>query len=139
MKKAKLTLMMESSGLGFSSLVPDSEFTVYGSISPSAHEWGENRITWKDSPDFTSNSPDTNSFLRLADFKIAKGSANSLIEIDSEELSRFLLTSEENLITFLLVRETGEFDKQGLVHAFASKEHPAGPAPTLWFQPAPRP
>ncbi|MDF1825027.1 MAG: DNRLRE domain-containing protein [Verrucomicrobiales bacterium] len=139
MQDAKLTLMMESSGLGFSSLVPDSTFTVYGALSRGTHQWNESKITWENSPHLTKPSPEKALFAPLAQFTITKGSARSLIEIGSDELSRFLLSNDDELVTLLLVRETGEFDKQGLVHAFASKEHPSGPAPTLWFQPAPRP
>ena len=35
------------------------------------------------------------------------------------------------LVTFLIVRETSETDPSGLVHAFASKEHPTARPPTL--------
>lgn len=136
---AKLTLMMESSGLGFSSLVPDSTFAVYAALDPSLHRWAEKTLTWAGSPRLTGDPVDPASFVRVAEFTIPKGSANSFIEIESPELSRFLLSSADPFATFLLVRETGEFDRQGLVHAFASKEHPSGPAPTLWFQPTPRP
>lgn len=139
MQAAKLTLMMESSGLGFSSLVPDSTFAVYAAIHPSIHAWGESNLTWEGSPHLTTDIPEETNFVRLAGFTIPKGSANTLIEVTSDELSRFLLSSADGLVTLMLVRETGEFDKQGLVHAFASKEHPSGPAPTLWFQPIPRP
>ena len=37
----------------------------------------------------------------------------------------------DGMATFILVRDTGEVDKQGLVHAFASKEHPSAQAPML--------
>lgn len=139
MSEAILTLMMESSGLGFSSLVPDSTFAIYGAASPSLHTWPEHGVTWNDSPRLTTEKPEHPDFTHLADFTIPKGTANTLIEVNSDELSRFLLSSHETLVTLLIVRETGEFDKQGLVHAFASKEHPAGPAPTLWFQPVSTP
>jgi len=136
---AKLTLMMESSGLGFSSLVPDSTFSVYAAVIPSLHTWKESDLTWADSPLLTGETPDQAKFIRLAGFTILKGSANTLLEIESDEFSRFLLSSEDRFVTLLLVRESTEFDKQGLVHSFASKEHPSAPAPTLWFQPNPRP
>ncbi|MEM1444193.1 MAG: DNRLRE domain-containing protein [Verrucomicrobiota bacterium] len=136
MEEAKLTLKMESSGLGFSSLVPDSVFSVYAALSPSLHQWNESDLTWEGSPILTEQRPNESDFRKVAEFTIPKGSANSLIEVQSESLSEFLLKSEDQLATFLLVRETGEFDKQGLVHAFASKEHPSSPAPTLWFLPA---
>ena len=131
---AALSLKIESSGLGFSALVPDSAFTVYGAIDPSLHEWSESALTWKNSPDLTRATPDPEQFKPLADFTIAKGASNGIIDIESEALSEFVRQSPEDRVTFLIVRNTGEFDKQGLVHAFASKEHPSSPAPTLWIE-----
>ena len=131
---AALSLKIESSGLGFSALVPDSAFTVYGAIDPSLHEWSESALTWKNSPELTRATPDPEQFKPLADFTIAKGASNGIIDIESEALSEFVRQSPEDRVTFLIVRNTGEFDKQGLVHAFASKEHPSSPAPTLWIE-----
>jgi hypothetical protein len=37
----------------------------------------------------------------------------------------------DGMVTFLIVRETSETHASGLVHAFASKEHPTGRPPTL--------
>jgi len=119
--------------------VPDSTFSVYAAVIPSLHTWKESDLTWADSPLLTGETPDQAKFIRLAGFTILKGSANTLLEIESDEFSRFLLSSEDRFVTLLLVRESTEFDKQGLVHSFASKEHPSAPAPTLWFQPNPRP
>jgi ferric-dicitrate binding protein FerR (iron transport regulator) len=134
LSSAKLALKVESSGLGFSSLVPDSKFAVYGVLDPAIHEWSEDGILWEDDSIFTQPELNPGAFVRLAEFTIQKGNSNPLIEIESEPLSSFLLKVPEPHVTLVLVRETGEFDKQGLVHAFASKEHPVGPAPTLWFR-----
>ncbi|MDB2497282.1 hypothetical protein N9X25_09065, partial [Verrucomicrobiales bacterium] len=65
---------------------------------------------------------------------VPKGASHSKVEVQSGGLTDFLLSSGKEKITLMLVRETGELDKQGLVHAFASKEHPTSPAPTLWFR-----
>ncbi len=35
------------------------------------------------------------------------------------------------MISFVIVRETGETNTSGLAHAFASREHPTGRPPTL--------
>lgn len=133
---ARLTLKVESSGLGFSSLVPDSRFAVYGVTTPELDEWSESALTWEDGGAFVSEPLDLIQFQKLADFTIRKGSPNELIEVWSDALRDFL-KQHDDLVTLLLVRETGELDKQGLVHAFASKEHPTDPAPTLWFKTAP--
>ena len=132
--EAKLSLKIESSGLGFSSLVPDSEFAVYGVLDPAILNWQESSILWETMPEFTAEKIDAERFVRLASFRIPKGAPHSKVEVQSDGLTDFLLSSGKKKITLMLVRETGELDKQGLVHAFASKEHPTSPAPTLWFR-----
>ena len=132
--KAKLSLKIEPSGLGFSSLVPDSEFSVYGLLDSATADWDENTVTWENAGIFSAEPIDTSQFSRLAGFTIPKGSAHTLIDVSSEKLAAFLSENAGSSVTLLLVRETGESDRQGLVHAFASKEHPTSPAPTLWIQ-----
>jgi hypothetical protein len=132
--EAKLSLKIEPSGLGFSSLVPDSEFAVYGVLDPAILNWQESSILWDTMPEFTAEKIDAERFIRLASFRIPKGASHSKVEVQSGGLTDFLLSSGKEKITLMLVRETGELDKQGLVHAFASKEHPTSPAPTLWFR-----
>ncbi len=136
---AKLSLKMESSGLGFSALVPDSKFAVYGINEDSASSWSENSLIWEDGNSFVAEPLPPGFATRLAGFEIRKGSSNSFLESSSEEMVHFLQSYPGNLLTLMLVRETGEADKQGLVHAFASKEHPTAPAPTLWIQHTPAP
>lgn len=138
LKTVRLALKIESSGLGFSSLVPDSKFAVYGIVDSDLDAWREKQIQWKNADVFVSEPIDTKKFQRLAEFEIAKGSSHGLIEVSSPELLDFVETQAGELATFLLVRETGEHDDQGLVHAFASKEHPTAPAPTLWLEATPK-
>ncbi|MEM9015956.1 MAG: FecR family protein [Verrucomicrobiota bacterium] len=138
MEEVKLALKLESSGLGFSSLVPDSEFAVYGFASENEVTWSEEEASWRPGNLLTSNSLEEEGFIPLASFLIAKGTSNEIIEVSSESLTEYILKRESPLVSLFLVRRTGEFDKQGLVHAFASKEHPSSPAPTLWFQPRSR-
>ena len=130
---AKLSLKIESSGLGFSSLVPDSEFVLYGVRDSAMDQWKENEVSWSSAEPFAlSDNPDA--YESLASFTIKKGSPNSAVEMQSEALTHFIASHPDDLLTFVLTRVTGENDKQGLVHAFASKEHPSSPAPTLWIQ-----
>jgi len=46
-------------------------------------------------------------------------------------LAEFVRADTNGLVTLMIVRETGETDPSGLVHAFASKEHPTARPPTL--------
>jgi len=133
---ARLTLKVESTGLGFSSLVPDSRFAVYGVNDAQLDKWSESALTWENGGAFVSEPLDPGQFTKLAGFTIKKGSPNELIDVSSDALRDFL-RQHKDLATFVLIRETGELDKQGLVHAFASREHPTDPAPTLWFKTAP--
>ena len=55
----------------------------------------------------------------------------SQVTARSTAMTDFIRDAEDGLATFVIVRETGELEKQGLVHAFASKEHPSAQAPTL--------
>lgn len=132
--EAKLSLKIEPSGLGFSSLVPDSEFAIYGVLDPAIQNWQESSILWDTMQEFTADEIDPARFERLASFRIPRGSSHSNVEIQSEELTAFLLQPNRNRVTLMIVRESGEWNNQGLVHAFASKEHPSAPAPTLWFK-----
>lgn len=134
LRSAKLALKIESSGLGFSSLVPDSRFAVYGIVDKSAAAWSEETLTWKTAGSLVADSIAENTAVRLAEFEIRKGSPNTLIEVESDAFRDFLRTRDGEIVHLMLVRETGESDQQGLVHAFASKEHPTAPAPTLWLQ-----
>lgn len=130
---AKLSLKIESSGLGFSSLVPDSEFALYGVRDSAMDNWDEHGVSWESTEPFDiSANPDA--YEPLATFTILKGSPNGVVEMQSEALTHFIASHPDNLLSFILVRTTGEYNQQGIVHAFASKEHPTSPAPTLWIQ-----
>ncbi len=135
-RTARLHLRTESSGLGFSSLVPDSEFAIYGVTDDALHAWEEASLTWENGGPFIAE-PLPPDFQKLGTFTIPKGSPNRLIEIESPALNDFLSTGSGPFVTLLIARETGEHDKQGLVHAFASREHPSSPPPTLWIQTEP--
>ncbi len=134
LEAARLTLKIESSGLGFSSLVPDSRFTVYGVLDEKLDRWSEANLQWSNGGLLVSEPLASEPFRRLGDFEIRKGASHTAVEISSDALVDFLRGQDDGLATFLIIRETGEHDSQGLVHAFASKEHPTSPAPTLWLK-----
>ncbi len=134
LEAAKLSLKIEPSGLGFSSLVPDSRFAVYGIVDEDSEAWSEETLLWANAGPLVEEPIAEGTAVRLAEFEIRKGSPNGLVETGGEALAEFLRSHPGELVSLLLVRETGESDPQGLVHAFASKEHPNAPAPTLWFR-----
>ncbi len=59
------------------------------------------------------------------------GSVHRRLADHERALAAFVRASRSRLVRFLLVRETGETDSTGLVHDFASKEHPTARPPTL--------
>jgi len=140
LEDAELVLDVESSGLGFSALVPDSRFAVYGLTANDALDaWKEGGISWSSAPAATSDGLDPTLARKLGTFTIRRGSAPAQIEFSSPEMLRFLQDDKNRLASFVLLRETGETEVQGIVHAFASKEHPTARPPTLRLKLSPAP
>jgi len=131
---AKLTLEIQSSGLGFSALIPDSRFAIYGVMNDNLDQWREDSMKWADSPEITAPDLSPSLFVRLGEFAISRGAAKGQIEVSTPELAHFVQADANRMATFIIVRETGETDSSGLVHAFASKEHPNARPPTLWLK-----
>ncbi len=129
--EAQLVLDPEPSGFGFSSLVPDSEFAVYGLTDETLDTWDEKKMRWSSLPGCTDEGPNPAMTRKLAEFWIPRGGTGGPITVRSPELAAFIRTKTDGLASFLIVRETGETDPSGLAHAFASKEHPTGRPPTL--------
>jgi hypothetical protein len=121
----ELRLDVEPSGLGFASLIPDSRFAIYACHQD---DWPEATLLWDS---FPAIDPAT----RLASFDLRRGiSASASVKVSSPDLLAFIREDKNHLSTLLVVRETGEFDKQGLVHAFATREHPDAFPPTLMIR-----
>ncbi|HSH94114.1 MAG TPA: FecR domain-containing protein [Roseimicrobium sp.] len=130
-QQAQLVLDPRPSGLGFAALVPDSRFSVYGVTDESLDSWAEGGLQWETAPAATDAGLIDRQVRKLAEFSIPRGGAADLITVGSADLAQFIREDTNGLATFIIVRETGETDQQGLVHAFASKEHPYGKPPTL--------
>jgi len=131
LSSAELVLDPEPSGLGFASLVPDAQFAVYGITDESLDTWAEDGLLWNLSPACTDGGVLTDKTKRLAEFLMPVGRAGGPLAVSSPALAEFIRADKNGLVTFILVRETGERNPQGLVHAFASKEHPSAKPPTL--------
>lgn len=129
--EAQLVLDPEPSGLGFSALVPDSRFAVYGVTDESLDGWDEKEARWDSTPACLDGGPVPAQTRKLAEFWIPRGGSGDPLTVRGDALAQFIREDSNGLVTFLIVRETGETDPSGLVHAFASKEHPTGRPPTL--------
>jgi len=94
-------------------------------------------MRWATMPGCTDEGPDLNRARRLAEFWIPRGGSGGPITVRSDALAEFVRADTDGLVTFVIVRETGETNTSGLAHAFASREHPS--SRTLWSQdPRPR-
>ncbi len=122
----------EPSGMGFSSMVPDSRFAIYGVRENAPGEkWREEQLSWDNVPGCDATGLVSERVTKLAEFWLPRGASGDPLTIRGDAFARFLREDRDGLVTFLIVRETGESHSSGLVHAFASKEHPTGLPPTL--------
>ncbi len=129
--EAELVLDPEPSGLGFSVMVLEARFAVYGVTSNATDTWNENKLNWTNLPGCNDAGVVSGQAVKLAEFSLARGGSGAPLTIRGEALAPFVRANRGRLATFLIVRETGETDPTGLVHAFASKEHPTARPPTL--------
>jgi hypothetical protein len=118
--------------MGFTAMVPDSRFAVYGVIEyAGVDDWNEATVSWETLPASNDTGLVDGRVRKLAEFWIPRGSSGDPLTIRSDALAAFIREDRDGLVTFLIVRETGETHASGLVHAFASKEHPSARPPTL--------
>jgi hypothetical protein len=136
--EAQIVLEPVPSGFGFSSLVPDSRFAIYGITDKSLDSWDEKSMRWESMPGCTDDGPNPNQTQRLAEFWIPRGGTGGPVTVRSDALADFIRRDTDGLASFLIVRETGESDPNGLAHGFASKEHPTARPPTLRLKLSPQ-
>lgn len=129
---AELTLHFAPTGWGLASLVPDATFSVYGLLAN--QPWDEQSLDQKNAP----ANPEVgrpglvaDEVRKLGSFLIEQGVQRGQFGIEGESLAEFLRENAGSAITLIVVRDTGEFETNGLVHGFASRRHPILPAPTL--------
>lgn len=129
--EAQIVLDPEPSGFGFSALVPDSRFAVYGLTDEALDGWEEKTTRWATLPGCTDAGPEPSRAKRLAEFWIPRGGSGGSLTIRGDAIADFIRQDTNGLVSFLIVRETGETDPSGVAHGFASKEHPTARPPTL--------
>ncbi len=133
---AEFVLNIEPSDLGFASLVPDSEFTVYGLTDEAKDDWSEESLKWKDAPALdptmkNMRSPDPEKAIPLGKFTIERGIQRGTRGISGSALADFIRSDTNGIVTLIVFRETDETARAGLVHAFTSKENATNPPPLL--------
>ncbi len=133
---AELVLTIEPSDLGFATLVPDSTFAVYGVTDQSSDDWDEHGLSWKSAPAHDPaqkerHLPDLQRAVLLGRFQIDQGVGRGTRTLKGPALVDFLRQDTNGLVTFIICRETDETTRDGLVHAFATKENGANMPPLL--------
>lgn len=135
-EEAEFTLHVEPSDLGFASLVPDATFIIYGLTDETEDDWDEKEITWNQAPAHDQAPEHHNAAvaarsIKLGQFLIPQGTTRGAYTVKGPELARFLNSDTNGLVTFIIARETNEYARSGLVHAFASKENTRNTPPLL--------
>lgn len=133
---AEFTLHVEPSDLGFASLVPDAVFSVYGLTDEAQDAWSEKDLTWADAPAHSPapehhTHPVESQSRKLGQFTVPQGTTRGSFTIKGSPVADFLRTDTNGLVTFIIVRETDEMARNGLAHAFASKENTRNAPPML--------
>jgi len=116
--------------MGFSTMVPDARFAVYGVADEALDGWSETSLAWDDAL-VAGDALETAPVRRLAEFALPRGASGAPLTVRGAALRDFVRADTNGLVTLMIVRETGETAPSGLVHAFASKEHPTARPPTL--------
>jgi len=133
-REAELVLEIRSSGLGYASVVPDSTFRVFGLLDESLDGWDELNMTWAEAPANVLDDGfrlEGGKVVELGRFEVKQGVSSGFRSVGGAPLSEFLNGDSNGIATFIVVRETDQTAVNGLVHAFASREHPTAMAPTL--------
>ena len=136
-KSAKFKIRAIPTGYGSASLIPEvAKFTLYGLTDEDLDNWNDKKVKWENAP---ANVNEANKLKKskvapLAKFEFKRSFQDGMISLETEEIKNFIMSDTNGLVTFIIVRESGEFHKSGLVHAFASEEHPIDSPPTLEFE-----
>lgn len=134
-EQAELVLHLEPSDLGYGSLVPDATFDVYGLTDESEDRWEENTVSWQMAPahnesEESHSMPDMAKARLLGSFRVEQGRQSGAVSLKDQALADYLSLDSNGMVTLIVCRETNEMARNGLVHAFASKEN-AGNAPPM--------
>jgi hypothetical protein len=135
-EEAELVLHLEPSELGYGSLVPDATFDVYGLTDESEDRWEEGLLRWERAPahnesEESHSRPDMAKARLLGSFRVEQGRQSGAVSLKDPALADFLRLDSNGVVTLIVCRETNELARNGLVHAFASKENARNAPPML--------
>lgn len=132
-KEAEIQLTAEPTGYGFSSLVEDSVFAVYGINKDQLDGWNAADLSWETAPANAEGASEVapEQTVHLGEFSVPQGVFHGAFTLSSKQLVQFLNDDTNGIISLILVRKTMEHRGGGLVHGFASSRHPTSAPPTL--------
>ena len=104
-------------------------------VSPQ-DEWTEDGLNWNAAPahDLAAEHhavPLASATRLLGRFTVPQGTTRGSFSIKGETLVSFLRADTNGIATLILCRETDESSRNGLVHAFATKENARNTPPIL--------
>ncbi len=134
--EAEFVINVEPSDLGFASLVPDATFSVYALTSEDQDDWLESELSWRNAPAHDGQPKHRTAAIaeeaiRVGSFLMPQGTTRGAFTVKSPALAESLRRDTNGTLTLILCRETNETDRNGLAHAFASKENQRNSPPTL--------
>jgi hypothetical protein len=135
-EEAEFVINVEPSDLGFASLVPDATFRLYALTREDADQWRESELNWRNAPAHDDQpkhrtSPIAEETVCIGSFMMPQGTTRGAFSVKSAALAEALRSDTNGTLTLILCRETNETDRNGLAHAFASKENQRNSPPTL--------
>jgi hypothetical protein len=133
---AEFEIHVEPSELGFASLVPDATFAVYALTDESQDAWNEEALKWNSAPAHDDAEEHritavASQAKRVGQFIVPQGTTRGAFSLKSPELLEVLRADTNGQVTLIICRETNEMTRNGLAHAFASKENTRNTPPTL--------
>jgi ferric-dicitrate binding protein FerR (iron transport regulator) len=134
--EAEFVIHVEPSDLGFASLVPDATFSVYALTDETQDHWDEASLQWSKAPAHDEaeqhrTQPIATQSVKVGQFIMPQGTTRGAFSIKGEALVQALRQDSNGLITFIICRETDETARNGLAHAFSSRENTHNSPPTL--------
>lgn len=123
-KYARLRFYVVHSGHGYAAHLPKvNRFAVYGVTNELAEDFPLD-CNWD-------QAPPIETAMKVGAFEIPRSKLKGVVWFRSDALLDFVKQDTTGRVTFILVRETYEIDRHGLVHAFANDSHPEGAGPVL--------
>lgn len=135
-EEAEFVLHVEPSDLGFAALVPDAVFAVYALTDETQDAWKESALSWAAAPAHDQEPAHRITAIAgqsrlLGQFTVPQGTTRGAFSIKGPALAEFLRSDTNGLVTFIVIRQTDETARNGLAHAFASKENTRNAPPML--------